>query len=101
MKYPVVIITIPPLRLVKSDQYNYEIQEFKEVYNKKTKDSREDWCSYGFFSSIEKSLYCMREEYMTHKASKHGQWDIDLEKVFTEFDEKLIEALEKVEALNG
>ena len=66
-EYPINILELGHLRIRRVDSHNYQVDEFKPVQNRKTKEIVEEWCFFGYYSWIESALKGMRNLYIDRK----------------------------------
>ena len=85
MNYPKDILEIESLKIVRSDNLNYELHEYKPVKHKGGPDTYE-WCWMGFYSLIQNALKAMRSEFVIRQSKKPTLEEIT--RLITLFDAK-------------
>ena len=96
MEYPIEIITLGKLRIVRVDSYNYSLEELKPVQIKDTDKSRDEWVIRGWYGMMRNALIAMKEEAICLKLSESVN-SLPLEGLCKEVDEELIKVLKMEE----
>ena len=44
------------IRIVRTDKLNLELQEYRNIIDKKTKAERQDWCRVGYYGDLKSAI---------------------------------------------
>ena len=85
------------IRIIRLDEKNLQLEEYRKVINKKTKEERFEWCWLGYYGDLKSAINGVLKHCLMELATEEISTLSELVERIDNIDKELKKAVEKYE----